>query len=118
NLRERMLANIAREADNARAGRPARIIAKFNRLADAEGVNAFYDASRAGVKIDLIVRGIGTLRAGVPGVSENITVRSVVGRLLEHSRVYYFENAGDPDVYIGSSDLMPRNLDRRVETLT
>ncbi len=118
NLRERMLANIAREADNARAGRPARIIAKFNRLADAEVVNAFYDASRAGVKIDLIVRGICTLRAGVPGVSENITVRSVVGRLLEHSRVYYFENAGEPDIYIGSSDLMPRNLDRRVETLT
>jgi polyphosphate kinase len=118
NLRERMLQAIAVEADNARRGLPSRIIAKFNRLADSEIVEALYAASQAGVKIDLIVRGICTLRPGVPGLSENIKVRSIVGRLLEHSRVYYFENAGDPQVFIGSSDWMPRNLDRRVEVLT
>jgi polyphosphate kinase len=118
NLRQRMLELIGREAENAKAGRPARIIAKLNRLADTEIVNALYDASRAGVKIDLIIRGICTLRPGVAGMSENIRVRSIVGRLLEHSRVYYFENGGHSEVYIGSSDWMPRNLDRRVEVLT
>ncbi len=118
NLREKMLELIGREAQNARRGLPSRIIAKFNRLADNEIVEALYDASQAGVKIDLIVRGICTLRPGVPGLSENIKVRSIVGRLLEHSRVYFFENAGDPQVFIGSSDWMPRNLDRRVEVLT
>jgi polyphosphate kinase len=118
NLRSSMLEMIERERRNAEAGVPARIIAKINRLADIEIVNALYAASQAGVKIDLIVRGICTLRPGVPGLSENIRVRSIVGRLLEHSRVYYFENGGDPEVYIGSSDWMPRNLDRRVEVLT
>ncbi len=118
NLRQQMLEMIAREAENAKQAKPARIIAKLNRLADTEIVNALYDASRAGVQIDLIVRGICTLRPGVPGMSENIRVRSIVGQLLEHSRVYYFENAGNGEVYIGSSDWMPRNLDRRVEVLT
>lgn len=116
-LRSRMVELIKREIDHAQNGRPARIIAKMNRLADAEIVNALYEASRAGVEIDLIVRGICTLRPGVSGLSENIRVRSIVGRLLEHSRLYYFENAGDPTVYTGSSDWMPRNLDRRVEVL-
>jgi len=118
NLRQRMLELIERETENARAGKPARIIAKNNRIADQEIVNALYAASQAGVKIDLIVRGICTLRPGVAGLSDNIRVRSIVGRLLEHSRVYYFENAGEPEVYLGSSDWMPRNLDRRVEVLT
>ncbi|HKP71205.1 MAG TPA: polyphosphate kinase 1 [Pyrinomonadaceae bacterium] len=117
-LRKRMLELINRETENAKQGRPARITAKLNRLADGEIVNALYDASRAGVQIDLIIRGICTLRPGVEGMSENIRVRSVVGRLLEHSRVYYFENGGHDEVYIGSSDWMPRNLDRRVEVLT
>jgi polyphosphate kinase len=108
---------IHRETDNAKAGKRARIIAKINRLADTEIVNKLYEASQAGVEIDLIIRGICTLRPGVPGLSENIRVRSVVGRLLEHSRVYYFESGGDPEVFMGSSDWMPRNLDRRVEVL-
>ncbi len=117
NLRDRMKELIGRETDNARAGKRARIIAKINRLADTEIVNKLYEASQAGVEIDLIIRGICTLRPGIPGLSENIRVRSVVGRLLEHSRVYYFENGGDPEVFMGSSDWMPRNLDRRVEVL-
>jgi polyphosphate kinase len=118
NLRSRMLELIDRERRNAENGKPARIVAKLNRVADIEIVNALYAASQAGVSIDMIVRGICTLRPGVPGLSENIRVRSIVGRLLEHSRVYYFENGGDPEVYLGSSDWMPRNLDRRVEVLT
>lgn len=118
NLRERMIDFISREAENAKQGIPARITAKLNRLADTEIVSALYGASRAGVQIDLIVRGICTLRPGVPGMSENIRVRSIVGQLLEHSRVYYFENGGHSEVYLGSSDWMPRNLDRRVEVLT
>ena len=117
NLRDRMKELIQRETDNAKAGKRARIIAKINRLADTEIVNKLYEASQAGVEIDLIIRGICTLRPGVPGLSENIRVRSVVGRLLEHSRVYCFENGGDPEVFMGSSDWMPRNLDRRVEVL-
>lgn len=118
NLRQKMVELIGREAENAKNAIPARITAKLNRLADTEIVNALYDASRAGVQIDLIIRGICTLRPGVPGMSENIRVRSIVGPLLEHSRVYYFENGGHSEVYIGSSDWMPRNLDRRVEVLT
>jgi len=118
NLRERMKQLIERETKNAVNGRPARIVAKINRVADAEIVDLLYAASQAGVQIDLIVRGICTLRPGVPGLSENIRVRSIVGRLLEHSRVYYFENDGNGEVYLGSSDWMPRNLDRRVEVLT
>jgi polyphosphate kinase len=118
NLRQRMVELIERESEHARNGRPARIIAKLNRLADTEIVSTLYEASKAGVKIDLTIRGICTLRPGVPGMSENITVRTVVGRLLEHSRVYYFQNGGDEEIFIGSSDWMPRNLDRRVEVLT
>ena len=112
-----MLNLINREIDHAQNGRRCGIVAKMNRLADAEIVNALYAASRAGVKIDLIVRGICTLRPGVPGLSENIRVRSIVGRLLEHSRVYCFENGGNEEIFTGSSDWMPRNLDRRIEVL-
>ncbi len=118
NLRSRMLELIGRETLNAAKGMPSRIIAKLNRLADSEIINALYEASSAGVQIDLIVRGICTLRPGISGISENIRVRSIVGRFLEHSRVYYFENGGDYQIYMGSSDWMPRNLDRRVEVLT
>ncbi len=117
NLRDSMKRLIDREIDNAKLGKRAKIVAKINRLADAEIVNKLYEASQAGVEIDLIVRGVCTLRPGVPGLSENIRVRSIVGRLLEHSRVYFFENGGDNEVYLGSSDWMPRNLDRRVEVL-
>ena len=116
-LREKMLELIDREIIHAQNGRKSGIIAKMNRLADGEIVNALYRASQAGVKIDLIIRGICTLRPEVPGISENIRVRSIVGSLLEHSRVYYFENGGNAEVYTGSSDWMPRNLDRRVEVL-
>lgn len=110
-------ARIAREAAHARAGRPARITIKINALADTEMVRALQEASAAGVPIDLVVRGICTLRPGVPGVSERIRVVSVVGRFLEHSRIFRFENAGEPELFIGSSDLRPRNLRRRVELL-
>ena len=116
-LRERTLALIRREADHARAGRPARIVVKINRLADTRVIGALYEASQAGVPIDLIVRGICMLRPGVPGLSETIRVRSVVGRFLEHSRAYYFQNGGDEELYTGSADWMPRNFDRRVETV-
>ena len=116
-LRQKMIELIQRETENAQNGRPSGIIAKMNRLADPDIVNALYAASQAGVKIDLIVRGICTLRPGARGLSENIRVRSIVGRLLEHSRVYYFENGGHPEIFTGSSDWMPRNLDRRVEVL-
>lgn len=118
NLREKMLELIKREIEHAQNGESARIIAKMNRLADVEIIQALYEASQAGVQIDLIVRGICMLRPEVPGLSENIRVRSIVGRLLEHSRVYYFANGGNDEVYLGSSDWMPRNLDRRVEVLT
>jgi polyphosphate kinase len=95
---------------------PARIIAKVNSLAEADLMKALYRASQAGVKIDLIVRGVCCLRPGVPGLSENITVRSIVDRFLEHPRIYYFDNACQPEVFIGSADWLPRNLFRRIET--
>jgi len=109
---------IARETEHAKAGRPARIQAKLNGLADAKVVKKLYKASQAGVKIDLIVRSICTLRPGVPGLSDGIQVRSILGQLLEHSRIIYFENAGQSEYYIGSADWRARNLRRRVEVVT
>jgi polyphosphate kinase len=114
-LRERLLGLIERETQNARQGLPARIILKINSLADRSVIEALYRASAAGVKIDLIVRGICCLRPGLKGISENITVRSVVDRFLEHSRIFYFENACQPQVFISSADWMPRNFYRRIE---
>ncbi|HWI59226.1 MAG TPA: polyphosphate kinase 1 [Bacillota bacterium] len=114
-LQEHVLQLIAREAEHARRGLPARIIAKLNSLADREVIEALYRASQAGVQIDLIVRGICCLRPGVPGLSEHITVRSIVDHFLEHSRVYYFENACQPQVFISSADWLPRNFFRRIE---
>ncbi|MHA3770338.1 polyphosphate kinase 1 [Verrucomicrobiota bacterium sgz303538] len=114
-LHETMLSLIRRETENAQSGKPARIIAKMNALVDREIIESLYLASQAGVKIELIVRGICCLRPGMPEISENISVRSIVGRFLEHSRIYYFENAGQPKVYIGSADWMPRNFFRRIE---
>ena len=114
-LRDKFLRLIGREAKNARQGREARIVAKMNSLCDPGIIAALYEASASGVKIDLIVRGICCLRVGIPGVSENISVRSIVGNFLEHSRIFYFYNDGNPEVFMGSADWMPRNLDRRVE---
>ena len=116
-LRDAFIGLVDREIANARDGRPARIIIKNNAITDPAIIQALYRASQAGVDLDLIVRGVCCLRAGVAGLSDRIRVRSVVGRFLEHSRLYYFENAGDPALYIGSADLMERNMDRRVETL-
>src|SRR6516165_3949441 len=117
-LAEKLLGLIEREANHARQGRPARIIAKMNALLDKKVILALYQASQAGVEIDLLVRGICALRPGVRGVSDRIKVRSIVGRFLEHSRIYYFGNNGEEEVYIGSADWMPRNLYERVEVLT
>jgi polyphosphate kinase len=117
NLRERLTALIEREIEHRREGKPARIVAKVNSLTDTKLIRTLYEASQAGVTIDLVVRGVCTLRAGVPGLSDTITVTSIVGRFLEHSRIFYFVNGGEEEVYIGSADLMQRNLDRRVELL-
>ncbi len=114
---QRMLELIEREAQNARRGLPARIVAKLNSLAERQLIEALYLASQAGVKIDLVVRGICCLRPGVRGLSENITVRSIVDRFLEHTRVYYFENGCQPEVFISSADWLPRNLFRRIELM-
>jgi polyphosphate kinase len=117
-LRTRLTELVTREAEHAKAGRPARIIMKVNAITDDQMIRVLYRASQAGVSIDLLVRGICSLRPGIPRVSDNIRVRSIVGRFLEHSRIYWFENGGQDEMYIGSADLMERNLDRRVETLT
>jgi polyphosphate kinase len=114
-LHERMLAAIKREAHRARRGRPTHIIAKMNALIEPRIIEALYRASQAGVKIDLIVRGVCALRPGIPGLSENIRVRSVIGRFLEHSRIFYFLNDGDEDVYLSSADWMGRNFFGRIE---
>ena len=116
-LKDKFLSLIQREKKNALEGKRARIIAKMNSLCDQDVIAALYEASAAGVKIDLIVRGICCLRVGIPGVSENITVRSIVGNFLEHSRIFYFENDENWEIYCGSADWMPRNLERRVEIL-
>ena len=116
-LRDRFTELIHQEEVNAREGRPARIVAKMNSLCDKEIIMALYHAAEAGVKIELIVRGICCLKTGIPGISENITVKSIVGNFLEHSRIFYFYNNGWENVFMGSADWMPRNLDRRVEIL-
>jgi len=116
-LRSGLLAKIQNEINNKKAGKPAGIRMKLNSIMDEEFIELMYQASIAGVKIELIVRGICALRPGVPGLSENITVRSILGRFLEHSRIFYFANGGEEEVWIGSADLMHRNLDRRVESM-
>lgn len=116
-LRTRFMHLIARETKHAREGKPARIVAKMNSLCDEGIIAALYEASAAGVEIELIVRGICCLKVGIPGISENIHVRSIVGNFLEHSRIFFFLNDGEEELYMGSADWMPRNLDRRVEIL-
>ncbi|MGB3402406.1 MAG: polyphosphate kinase 1 [Microcoleaceae cyanobacterium] len=118
NVRERFLSLINREIDHAKNGETGRIVAKMNALVDSEIITKLYEASQAGVSIDLIIRGICCLRPGVKGVSEKIKVISIVGRFLEHSRIFYFYNCGQDEVYIGSADWMPRNLNRRIEAIT
>ena len=117
NMRQRFTEMVDREAQHAKAGKPARIIAKMNSLVDADLIQHLYDASQAGVNIDLIVRGICCLRPGIPGISDRIKVMSIVGRFLEHSRIFYFGNDGNEEIYFGSADWMPRNFDRRVEVV-
>lgn len=116
-LRTRFMRLIARETKHAREGKPAKIVAKMNSLCDEGIIAALYEASEAGVEIELIVRGICCLKVGIPGISENIHVRSIVGNFLEHSRIFFFLNDGEEELYMGSADWMPRNLDRRVEIL-
>jgi polyphosphate kinase len=116
-LRKRLMALIDREIKWAKKGKPARLIFKMNSLIDSRIIRQLYEASQAGVKIELVVRGICGLRPGIPGLSDNVRVISIVGRFLEHSRIYYFHNGDTPDIYLGSADLMPRNLNRRIETL-
>jgi polyphosphate kinase len=118
NLRERMIEMINREADNCRQGKAGRIVAKMNSLVDQEVIQALYQASQVGVEIDLIIRGICCLRPGLPKFSDNIRVISIIGRFLEHSRIFYFHNNGKEEIYIGSADWMTRNLSRRVEAVT
>jgi polyphosphate kinase len=118
NMRDRMVALIRREIEHCQNGFPGRIVAKMNALVDPQIIATLYEASRAGVQIDLIIRGICCLRPGLKDVSENIRVISIVGRFLEHSRIFYFHNQGQEEIYIGSADWMPRNLDRRVEAIT
>ncbi|QEE62220.1 RNA degradosome polyphosphate kinase [Salinibacterium sp. dk2585] len=116
-LRKGLIKRINTERDNAIAGKPSGIRIKLNSIVDEQVIDALYRASQAGVPVDLVIRGICAIRPGVPGLSETIRVRSILGRYLEHSRVFWFENGGDPQVYIGSADMMHRNLDRRVEAL-
>src|SRR5690606_7777422 len=116
-LKEAVLGLIERESRNAAAGRPARIIAKMSSLVDTDVIAGLYAASRAGVEIDLLVRGICCLRPSVPGVSERIRVHAVIDRFLEHARIFYFENAGESEVFLASADWMPRNFERRVEVM-
>jgi polyphosphate kinase len=118
NLRAQLKARVKREIEAARAGKPARCVFKINALEDREFTRLLYKASQAGVKVDLIIRGICRLRPGIPGLSENVRVVSVIGRFLEHSRVYMFENGGEHEYFIGSADVMKRNLDERIEVLT
>lgn len=117
NLRQRLTSLIDREIEHQRSGRPGHLVFKMNSLADRRVIRQLYEASRAGVRVDLVVRGICCLKPGVPGVSENVSVRSLVGRFLEHSRIFYFRNGGDEQVLLGSADLMPRNINGRVEVL-
>jgi polyphosphate kinase len=117
NLRERLVELVAREVAHARAGRGGHLVFKVNALVDAPMIHELVRAARAGVRVDLLVRGICCLRPGIPGTSDGITVTSIVGRFLEHSRIFWFENGGEEEVYCGSADLMPRNLDRRVEVI-
>jgi len=116
-MRARLTALIRREIEHQKAGRGGRLVFKVNSLVDKGIIKLLYDASRAGVRIDLLVRGICCLRPGLPGLSENITVTSIVGRFLEHSRLLFFGNGGEHEVLVGSADLMPRNIDHRVEVL-
>ena len=116
-LRSGLLERIDREIENHKAGRPSLIRLKLNAVLDEEFIEALYKASNAGVKVELIVRGICAIRVGLPGLSENITARSILGRFLEHSRIFHFHNDGEDEIWLGSADLMHRNLDRRVESL-